>query len=101
MTVLTSDKVADHTWRDPNVVIVVGGSSGARAPPERRGRGGGRGDGWYAGRTPAYPARCGAGRCPSASTRRQRRAGPAPGTRAGPAAGAGRPLRVGSRGTDR
>ncbi|WP_069173307.1 precorrin-6y C5,15-methyltransferase (decarboxylating) subunit CbiE [Streptomyces griseus] len=24
VTVLTSDKVADHTWRDPNVVIVIG-----------------------------------------------------------------------------
>jgi precorrin-6Y C5,15-methyltransferase (decarboxylating) len=24
VTVLTSDKVADHTWRDPNVVLVVG-----------------------------------------------------------------------------
>ncbi|MEV8568810.1 precorrin-6y C5,15-methyltransferase (decarboxylating) subunit CbiE [Streptomyces sp. NPDC051322] len=27
VTVLTSDKAADHTWRDPNVVIVIGGSS--------------------------------------------------------------------------
>ncbi|MFD3520754.1 precorrin-6y C5,15-methyltransferase (decarboxylating) subunit CbiE [Streptomyces sp. NPDC058653] len=25
VTVLTSDKAADHVWRDPNVVIVVGG----------------------------------------------------------------------------
>lgn len=25
VTVLTSDKTADHTWRDPNVVIVIGG----------------------------------------------------------------------------
>ncbi|MFJ5549049.1 precorrin-6y C5,15-methyltransferase (decarboxylating) subunit CbiE [Streptomyces sp. NPDC093225] len=25
VTVLTSDKAADHTWRDPNVVIVIGG----------------------------------------------------------------------------
>jgi precorrin-6Y C5,15-methyltransferase (decarboxylating) len=25
VTVLTSDKVADHIWRDPNVVLVVGG----------------------------------------------------------------------------
>ncbi|MGC5564462.1 precorrin-6y C5,15-methyltransferase (decarboxylating) subunit CbiE [Streptomyces sp. FR-108] len=25
VTMLTSDKVADHTWRDPNVVIVMGG----------------------------------------------------------------------------
>ncbi|NJQ01472.1 precorrin-6y C5,15-methyltransferase (decarboxylating) subunit CbiE [Streptomyces zingiberis] len=27
VTVLTSDKVADHTWRDPNVVLSVGGLS--------------------------------------------------------------------------
>ncbi|KUH37795.1 MULTISPECIES: precorrin-6y C5,15-methyltransferase (decarboxylating) subunit CbiE [Streptomyces] len=26
VTVLTSDKAADHTWRDPNVVISIGGS---------------------------------------------------------------------------
>ncbi|MHA5047430.1 precorrin-6y C5,15-methyltransferase (decarboxylating) subunit CbiE [Streptomyces sp. SD15] len=25
VTILTSDKAADHTWRDPNVVIVIGG----------------------------------------------------------------------------
>ncbi|MFC7307747.1 precorrin-6y C5,15-methyltransferase (decarboxylating) subunit CbiE [Streptomyces monticola] len=25
VTVLTSDKAADHSWRDPNVVIVIGG----------------------------------------------------------------------------
>ncbi|MFG3256484.1 precorrin-6y C5,15-methyltransferase (decarboxylating) subunit CbiE [Streptomyces sp. NPDC048172] len=38
VTVLTSDKVADHTWRDPNVVIVVGG-------PQAESSGGG----WLAG----------------------------------------------------
>ncbi|KJY37037.1 precorrin-6y C5,15-methyltransferase (decarboxylating) subunit CbiE [Streptomyces sp. R33] len=27
VTVLTSDRVADHSWRDPNVVIVIGGQS--------------------------------------------------------------------------
>jgi precorrin-6B C5,15-methyltransferase / cobalt-precorrin-6B C5,C15-methyltransferase len=27
VTVLTSEKVPDHVWRDPNVVIVVGGAS--------------------------------------------------------------------------
>ncbi|WP_228975467.1 precorrin-6y C5,15-methyltransferase (decarboxylating) subunit CbiE [Streptomyces sp. DH12] len=27
VTVLTSDKAADHTWRDPNVVISIGGSA--------------------------------------------------------------------------
>jgi precorrin-6B C5,15-methyltransferase / cobalt-precorrin-6B C5,C15-methyltransferase len=29
VTVLTSEKVADHTWRDPNLVIVVGGQPGS------------------------------------------------------------------------
>lgn len=28
VSVLTSDKAADHTWRDPNVVLVIGGTSG-------------------------------------------------------------------------
>ncbi|WP_431041287.1 precorrin-6y C5,15-methyltransferase (decarboxylating) subunit CbiE [Streptomyces sp. P1-3] len=57
VTVLTSDKVADHTWRDPNVVIVIGGSGTRPAPaqgwghlrPETQG-------GWIAGREPDYPA---------------------------------------------
>ncbi|MEU0130240.1 MULTISPECIES: precorrin-6y C5,15-methyltransferase (decarboxylating) subunit CbiE [unclassified Streptomyces] len=41
VTVLTSDKTADHTWRDPNVVIVVGSGPEAVA------------DGvWIAGRRP-------------------------------------------------
>ncbi|MBD0740740.1 precorrin-6y C5,15-methyltransferase (decarboxylating) subunit CbiE [Streptomyces sp. CBMA152] len=44
VTVLTSDKVADHAWRDPNLVIVLGGSGhGVPAP------------GWIAGRDPAPP----------------------------------------------
>ncbi|MGW0119264.1 precorrin-6y C5,15-methyltransferase (decarboxylating) subunit CbiE [Streptomyces sp. NPDC003327] len=34
VSVLTSDKAADHTWRDPNVVLVIGGgSSGATGGP--------------------------------------------------------------------
>ncbi|MGW1806721.1 precorrin-6y C5,15-methyltransferase (decarboxylating) subunit CbiE [Streptomyces sp. NPDC002078] len=41
VTVVTSDKAADHTWRDPNVVIVIGGPVTA----------GGSG-GWIAGRDP-------------------------------------------------
>lgn len=42
VTVLTSDKAADHAWRDPNVVIVIGGSAG------------GQGGGWLMGHeTPA------------------------------------------------
>ncbi|WP_112467765.1 precorrin-6y C5,15-methyltransferase (decarboxylating) subunit CbiE [Streptomyces triticisoli] len=40
VSVVTSDKAADHTWRDPNVVIVIGG------------RGGAEGGGWIAGRDP-------------------------------------------------
>ncbi|MEU1090889.1 precorrin-6y C5,15-methyltransferase (decarboxylating) subunit CbiE [Streptomyces sp. NPDC005892] len=43
VTVLTSDRAADHDWRDPNVVIVVGsGPTTASA-------------GWIGGRDPARP----------------------------------------------
>ncbi|MFD7686708.1 precorrin-6y C5,15-methyltransferase (decarboxylating) subunit CbiE [Streptomyces sp. NPDC059781] len=42
VSVVTSDKAADHTWRDPNVVIVVGGRAGA-----------GESGGWLAGRDPS------------------------------------------------
>ncbi|WP_261717875.1 precorrin-6y C5,15-methyltransferase (decarboxylating) subunit CbiE [Streptomyces sp. FZ201] len=42
VTVVTSDKAADHSWRDPNVVIVIGG------PAQ-----GTEGGGWIAGRDPA------------------------------------------------
>lgn len=45
VTVLTSDKVADHSWRDPNVVIVVGGAASTQG-----------GAGWVAGREPGHPA---------------------------------------------
>lgn len=45
VTVLTSDKAADHVWRDPNVVIVVGGIGTA---PVRTG-------GWIAGHDAEYP----------------------------------------------
>ncbi|MEW2168205.1 precorrin-6y C5,15-methyltransferase (decarboxylating) subunit CbiE [Streptomyces sp. NPDC007084] len=41
VTMLTSDKAADHTWRDPNVVIVIGGFVAAA-----------EGGGWIAGRDP-------------------------------------------------
>ncbi|MFJ8733226.1 precorrin-6y C5,15-methyltransferase (decarboxylating) subunit CbiE [Streptomyces bauhiniae] len=41
VSVLTSDKAADHTWRDPNVVIVIGGPQTTLV-----------GDGWIAGRDP-------------------------------------------------
>jgi precorrin-6Y C5,15-methyltransferase (decarboxylating) len=43
VSVLTSDKVADHSWRDPNVVLVIGGASSAE------------GTGWIAGHEPGYP----------------------------------------------
>ncbi|MFI2262332.1 precorrin-6y C5,15-methyltransferase (decarboxylating) subunit CbiE [Streptomyces tubercidicus] len=46
VTVLTSDKAADHVWRDPNVVIVVGGSPGGAAA---------QGTGWIAGRDVGHP----------------------------------------------
>ncbi|WUU85059.1 precorrin-6y C5,15-methyltransferase (decarboxylating) subunit CbiE [Streptomyces cellulosae] len=42
VTVVTSDKAADHTWRDPNVVIVIGGSVAS-----------GDSAGWIAGRNPS------------------------------------------------
>ncbi|MFE7855632.1 precorrin-6y C5,15-methyltransferase (decarboxylating) subunit CbiE [Streptomyces sp. NPDC057403] len=41
VTVVTSDKAPDHTWRDPNVVIVIGGPAGAAES-----------GGWLAGRDP-------------------------------------------------
>ncbi|MEU7554153.1 precorrin-6y C5,15-methyltransferase (decarboxylating) subunit CbiE [Streptomyces sp. NPDC044571] len=34
VTVLTSDKVPDHSWRDPNVVIVIGGAGQTAASTE-------------------------------------------------------------------
>ncbi|WP_406010004.1 precorrin-6y C5,15-methyltransferase (decarboxylating) subunit CbiE [Streptomyces sp. NBC_00637] len=43
VSVLTSDKAADHTWRDPNVVIVIGGPTGPVVSGE---------SGWIAGRDP-------------------------------------------------
>lgn len=49
VTVLTSDKVPDHTWRDPNVAIVVGGT-GAEADT-----GAPQGSAWLAGHDVGYP----------------------------------------------
>ncbi|KUJ58802.1 precorrin-6y C5,15-methyltransferase (decarboxylating) subunit CbiE [Streptomyces sp. NPDC093228] len=46
VTVVTSDKAADHTWRDPNVVIVIGGPVTAV-----------EGGGWIAGRDPGAEPR--------------------------------------------
>ncbi|MFI5799426.1 precorrin-6y C5,15-methyltransferase (decarboxylating) subunit CbiE [Streptomyces sp. NPDC051677] len=44
VSVVTSDKAADHTWRDPNVVIVIGGSTAPAVAGD---------SGWIAGRDPA------------------------------------------------
>ncbi|OEU96727.1 precorrin-6y C5,15-methyltransferase (decarboxylating) subunit CbiE [Streptomyces oceani] len=46
VTVLTPDKVVDHGWRDPNVVLVIGGPGGG-APHDRA---------WIAGREPGQPS---------------------------------------------
>jgi precorrin-6Y C5,15-methyltransferase (decarboxylating) len=46
VTVVTSDKAADHTWRDPNLVIVIGGTAAVT-----------EGGGWIAGRDPAAAPR--------------------------------------------
>ncbi|MFJ6570328.1 precorrin-6y C5,15-methyltransferase (decarboxylating) subunit CbiE [Streptomyces sp. NPDC091292] len=46
VTVVTSDKAADHAWRDPNVVIVIGGTP--TAGPESA---------WIAGREPVTAPR--------------------------------------------
>ncbi|MET7680841.1 precorrin-6y C5,15-methyltransferase (decarboxylating) subunit CbiE [Streptomyces sp. NPDC005423] len=45
VTVLTSDKAADHIWRDPNVVIVIGGPTGPAGAHDA--------GGWIAGRDPS------------------------------------------------
>ncbi|MFH8367048.1 precorrin-6y C5,15-methyltransferase (decarboxylating) subunit CbiE [Streptomyces sp. NPDC018031] len=52
VTVLTSDKVADHSWRDPNVVIVIGGAG--VQPPNRAGARAESG-GWIAGHGVGFP----------------------------------------------
>ncbi|KRV50319.1 methyltransferase [Wenjunlia vitaminophila] len=46
VSVLTSDKVADHIWRDPNVAIVIGGVSPAAGSDT---------GGWIAGQSTDYP----------------------------------------------
>ncbi|MCC9305643.1 precorrin-6y C5,15-methyltransferase (decarboxylating) subunit CbiE [Kitasatospora sp. RB6PN24] len=48
VTVLTSDRVPDHDWRDPNVVLVIGGST-------PQGQGADATSGWLAGRPVGYP----------------------------------------------
>ncbi|MEC4572705.1 precorrin-6y C5,15-methyltransferase (decarboxylating) subunit CbiE [Streptomyces virginiae] len=46
VSVLTSDKAADHSWRDPNVVIVIGGAGQAPAADP----------GWLLGQSAAHSA---------------------------------------------
>ncbi|MFE7186786.1 precorrin-6y C5,15-methyltransferase (decarboxylating) subunit CbiE [Streptomyces erythrochromogenes] len=46
MSVLTSDKAADHSWRDPNVVIVIGGAGQAQTSDP----------GWLLGQSAAHSA---------------------------------------------
>ncbi|MBA0050761.1 precorrin-6y C5,15-methyltransferase (decarboxylating) subunit CbiE [Streptomyces sp. AJS327] len=82
-TVITSDKVPDHSWRDPNVVIVVGGSSPS-APTGTH-----RGDGWIAGREPGYPPPTRGWALPAAAY-----AGPAPLPGAAPRASESTQLRA-------
>ena len=48
VTVLTSDRVADHLWRDPNVVLVIGGNGPQAAAA-------GEAAGWLAGRPVGFP----------------------------------------------
>lgn len=43
VSVLTSDKAADHTWRDPNVVLVIGGVGSSET------------SGWIAGQPTGFP----------------------------------------------
>ncbi|MBT2416682.1 precorrin-6y C5,15-methyltransferase (decarboxylating) subunit CbiE [Streptomyces sp. ISL-22] len=49
VTVVTSERAPDHTWRDPNVVIVIGGHPGTGAVTD--------GGGWIAGRDPSAAPR--------------------------------------------
>ncbi|MEU6234493.1 precorrin-6y C5,15-methyltransferase (decarboxylating) subunit CbiE [Kitasatospora sp. NPDC047058] len=50
VTVLTSDRVADHVWRDPSVVLVIGGNnSGPQTGTV------GEAAGWLAGRPVGFP----------------------------------------------
>ncbi|MFC5667867.1 precorrin-6y C5,15-methyltransferase (decarboxylating) subunit CbiE [Kitasatospora misakiensis] len=55
ITVLTSDRVADHVWRDPSVVLVIGGSSAGGPGGGPRNGADGEAAGWLAGRPVGYP----------------------------------------------
>ncbi|KQV22843.1 MULTISPECIES: precorrin-6y C5,15-methyltransferase (decarboxylating) subunit CbiE [unclassified Kitasatospora] len=47
ITMLTSERVPDHDWRDPAVVLVIGGTGPNHAPAES--------SGWLAGRPLGFP----------------------------------------------
>ncbi|MFI6155371.1 precorrin-6y C5,15-methyltransferase (decarboxylating) subunit CbiE [Kitasatospora sp. NPDC051170] len=49
VTVLTSDRIADHDWRDPNVVLVIGGNAQTAGVTVDQAAG------WLAGRPVGYP----------------------------------------------
>ncbi|MER5355352.1 precorrin-6y C5,15-methyltransferase (decarboxylating) subunit CbiE [Kitasatospora sp. NPDC002551] len=55
VTVLTSDRVADHIWRDPSVVLVIGGSSAGGPGGGPQSGAAGEAAGWLAGRPVGYP----------------------------------------------
>ncbi|MCX4684568.1 precorrin-6y C5,15-methyltransferase (decarboxylating) subunit CbiE [Kitasatospora purpeofusca] len=55
VTVLTSDRVADHIWRDPSVVLVIGGSSAGGPGGGPANGAAGEAAGWLAGRPVGYP----------------------------------------------
>ena len=71
VSVLTSEKVVDHAWRDPNVVIVVGGHGTSGQPAESRAPR----SGWIAGQDAGYPPQSRGWALPSTSY---------PGTPSGP-----------------
>ncbi|MGW6917072.1 precorrin-6y C5,15-methyltransferase (decarboxylating) subunit CbiE [Kitasatospora sp. NPDC054939] len=49
VTVLTSDRIADHVWRDPSVVLVIGGNGPGGLGPNDEAAG------WLAGRPLGFP----------------------------------------------
>ncbi|MEU6081278.1 precorrin-6y C5,15-methyltransferase (decarboxylating) subunit CbiE [Streptomyces sp. NPDC047108] len=83
VTVLTSDKVADHTWRDPNVVISIGGFQTSSAPGVAV-----QGGSWIAGRDPGQPSAVRGWALPPADY------GFGPGTQDGPGEGESPQLRA-------
>ncbi|MFC8454515.1 precorrin-6y C5,15-methyltransferase (decarboxylating) subunit CbiE [Kitasatospora sp. NPDC057223] len=84
VTVLTSDRVADHLWRDPNVVLVIGGN-GPQAGAA------GEAAGWLAGRPVGFPGADRGWALPADAYTGAGRTG-ASGGRAGESAGAPDPL---------